>query len=111
MQNRHVLVGRNQIDAVWFDPRPVFDLKNFHRDDASKQFVHDSFVRRVQMLDDDKGHAARRGHFFQELFKGLQASGGGADTDDRKRSPFCLWRVFSQSGLFFLCFAVERECC
>ena len=69
VQNGHVLVGRNHIDAVGFDPHPVSDLKNLHRGGALEQFVHDPLVGRVQVLDDDKGHAAVFRHMPQELFE------------------------------------------
>ena len=43
---------------------------------------HDALVRGVQVLDDDKRHAAARRHVPQELLEGLQPAGGGADADD-----------------------------
>ena len=54
--------------------------------DALEQFGHDPLVRRVQVLDDDKGHAAARRHVPEELLQGLESPGGGADADDGERN-------------------------
>ena len=88
VQNGHVLVGGNNINAVWFDPHAVFDLKNLHRGGTLEQFVHDTLVGRVQVLDNDKGHAAVFGNIPQELFEGLQPAGGGADAGNREKKIF-----------------------
>ncbi len=58
VQNGHVLVGGDHIDAVRLDLHPVPDLENLHPGGALEQFGHDPLVGRVQVLDDDKGHAA-----------------------------------------------------
>ena len=71
MQNSHVLVGGNHIDAVGFDPHPVADLENLHPGYALEQFWHDPLMGRVQVLDDDKGYAAALRHLPQKLFEGL----------------------------------------
>ena len=92
VQDGHVLVGRDHIDAVRLDPRAVLDLDDLHAGGALEQFGHDALVRRVQVLDDDKGHAAVLRHMPQKLLQGLQPAGGGADADDGKRhaSRHCL---------------------
>ncbi len=92
VQNGHVLVGGDHIDAIRSDPHPVFDLKNLHCGGTPEEFVHDPFVCRVQMLDDHKGHAAVLGHLPQELLQGLQPPGGGANADNRKREVLRLGR-------------------
>ena len=43
-----------------------------------------ALVRRVQVLDDDEGHAAVGRHVSQELLQRLQPAGGSADADDGK---------------------------
>ena len=86
VQNGHVLVGWDHIDAVRLDPHPVLDLEYLHPGGALEQFGHDPLVGRVQVLDDDKGHAAVFGHMPQELLQRLQPAGRGADADDGKRT-------------------------
>ena len=85
VQDGHVLVRRDHIDAVRLHPGAILDLDDLHAGGALEQFGHDAFVRRVQVLDDDKRHAAARRHVAQELFQRLESPGGGADADDGKR--------------------------
>ncbi|MCK7513935.1 MAG: hypothetical protein MZV70_64575 [Desulfobacterales bacterium] len=54
------------------------------RGGALEQLGHDPLVGRVQVLDDDKGHAAAFRHVPQKLLQGLESSGGGADADNGK---------------------------
>ncbi len=88
VQNGHVLVGGNNINAVWLDPHSIFDLKNLHRGGALKQFVHHTLVGRIQMLDDDKSDAAVCGNMPQELFDGFQSACGRTDTGYGKKKIF-----------------------
>ncbi len=53
VQDRHVLVGGDHVDAVRLDLHPVLDLDNLHGGDALEEFGHDPLVGRVEMLDDD----------------------------------------------------------
>ena len=80
---RHVLVGRDHVDAVRLDLHPVPDLRDLHRGEALEQLGHDPLVRRVQVLDDDEGQAAAVRHVPEELLQRLQPAGRGADADDR----------------------------
>ena len=84
MQDGHVLVRRDHIDAVRPDPGAILDLHHFHvrAGDALEQLGQDALVRRVQVLDDDKGHAAARRNVPQEMLQGIESPGGGADADD-----------------------------
>src|SRR6266581_2172715 len=54
VQDGHVFVRRDHIDAVRLDPGTILDLHHFHAGRALEQFGHDAFARRVQMLDDEK---------------------------------------------------------
>ena len=108
VQNGHVLVGGDHIDAVRLDPHPVPDLKNLHRGGALEQFGHDPLVGRVQVLDDDKGHAAIFGHMPQELFQRLQPAGGGADADNRKKEFSGLAGVSSAGRGVFFCTLLQK---
>ena len=85
VQDGHVLVRRDHIDAVRPHPGAILDLDDFHAGGALEQFGHDALVRRVQVLDDDKRHAAARRHVPQKLLQGLESPGGGADADDGER--------------------------
>ncbi len=84
VEDGHVLVGRDHVDVVRLDLHAVPDLDDLHGGGALEQLHHDPLVGRVQVLDDDEGHAASRGHVLQEQLQGLQAAGGGADADDGK---------------------------
>jgi hypothetical protein len=81
-------LGGDHIDAVRLDLHPVFDLKNLHPGGALEEFGHDPLVRRVEVLDDDNGHAAVFRHMPQEQLQRLQPAGGGADTDNGKGRTF-----------------------
>jgi len=82
MQDGHVLVRRDDIDAAGLDPGAILDLDDLHGGGTLEQLRQDALVRRVQVLDDDKGHADAVRHIFQEQFHGLQSPGGSADADD-----------------------------
>ena len=82
VQDGHVLVGRDHVDVVRLDLHPVLDLDDRHGGGALEQLHHDALVRRVQVLDDDKGHAALLRHVAQEQLQRLQPAGGSADADD-----------------------------
>ena len=84
MQDGHVLVWRDHINAVRFDQGAVLDLDYFHAGDALEQFGHDAFARRVQMLDNDKSQATALRHMTQEMLQRFQSPGRGADADDGK---------------------------
>ena len=69
VQNRHVLVRRNHIDAIGLDRGAIFDLDDLHAGAALKQLGHDPLLRGIQMLDDDKRHAALLRHLCQKLLE------------------------------------------
>ena len=75
-----------------------FTWSNFHAGRALEQFGHDAFARRVQVLNDDKCHAAIPRHVRQKMLQGLQASGGSADADDRElAAPLTVRRELAAS--------------
>ncbi|GAB7025149.1 hypothetical protein JCM15764A_03970 [Geotalea toluenoxydans] len=49
-----------------------------------EQLGQDPLVGRVQMLDDDEGHAAIFWNMHQELLQRLQPASGGTDADNGK---------------------------
>ena len=58
VQDRDILVGRNDIDAIRPDLHPVCGLLDDHRRGALQQFREHAGAVGVEVLDDDKGHAA-----------------------------------------------------
>ena len=110
VQNGHVLVGGDHIDAVRLDLHPVPDLENLHPGGALEQFGHDPLVGRVQVLDDDKGHAALFRHMPQELLQRLQPAGGGADADNGEEEALLPQRGVFWGRLVSFITAVRRFC-
>ena len=99
MEDGHVLVGGDHVDPVRFDLHAVPDLDDLHGGGALEELHHDPLVGRVEVLDDDEGHAASRGHVLQEELQRLETAGGGADADDGKRAVRVAaaplrWRTF-----------------
>ncbi len=113
VQDGHVLVRRDHIDAVRLNPRAVLDLEDLHAGCALEQFGHDALVRRVQVLDNDKRHAASCRSVPQKQLQGLQSAGRGANADDGKRAfrapRVVRWRgtVFLRTALSFFCHSRE----
>ncbi len=102
VQDGHILVGRDDIHAVRFDPHPILDLKNLHACAALEQFHHDALVRRVEVLDDDKRHAAVFGHVSEEQFQRLQSACRSADADDGETRSLFLFFCFNLLCIFQL---------
>ena len=88
VQDRHIFIGGDDINAVRLDLHPVFDLKDLHGRDPLQEFGHDPLMGRVEMLDDDESQAAAGRHMGEEDLQGLQAASRGADADDRKERIF-----------------------
>ena len=84
VQDGHVLVRRNHIHAVRLNRGAILDLDHAHDRSALKQFGHDAFARRVEMLDDDERHAAVFRHMRKEMFQRFESTGGSANADDGK---------------------------
>ncbi len=74
-------VGLDQFDHLGNRRGEALDAQV---DDPLDQIGEDALVDRVQVLDQDEGHAAVGGHVFEELLEGLQAACRGADADDGK---------------------------
>ena len=85
VQDRNVLVGRNDIDAIRLDPHPVCRLLHGHRRGTLQQFREHAGALGVEVLDDDKGHAAVCRDAREQLFQRFQPAGRGPDADDRER--------------------------
>jgi hypothetical protein len=101
VQDGHVLVGRDDVDAVPFDARPILYLYNGHGGAALEQLHHHVLVRRVKVLNDHKRHAAVFGHIGEERFQRLKPPGRGADADDGKGAARLARRCRHRGGRFF----------
>jgi len=66
VQNGQVSVRGDHIDAIGLDLHPVFGLVNRHTGGTLEQFHHNTLVRWVQVLNNDKCHAALYRHLSQE---------------------------------------------
>jgi hypothetical protein len=65
--------------------RPSFGwLPHSHRRAAGQQIHHHAFVGRVEMLDQDEGHAVACRQRLQKLRARIEATGRGANSDHRE---------------------------
>ena len=88
VQNRHIFVRGDHINAVGIDFHPIRDLKHFHGGSTLEEFSQDPLMVRVEMLNDDKGHAAVRRHRTQKLLQRLQPARRGTEADYRETEAF-----------------------
>src|SRR5271156_2512187 len=72
------------IDMVRPNEHVVRDLDHRHGSPASENFSQHALVRRRQVQNHDKGHAAVGGHVVKETMKRVDAAGGGAYANDGK---------------------------
>ena len=82
--DRQIDARRNDIHALAFDRHSVGRQQDRHRGMARKQIHHHAVVAGVQVLHDDEGHSVDRRQRVQKLPASIEASGRGADRDDRK---------------------------
>ena len=82
--HREIDAGRNDIDALAFDRHSVGRLHDRHRRVAGEQVDHHAVVARVEVLDDDEGHAVVGGQRAEQLPARVKAAGRGADRHDGK---------------------------
>ena len=76
--------GRNDIEMVALDRHSVRCLPHGHRRVAGQQVHHHAFVGRIEMLDQDEGHAVAGRQRVHQLPAGIEAARRGADADDRE---------------------------
>ena len=58
MQQREILVGRDDVDAVGHDNHAVGGFGDRHGGEALQQIGQGADMFRGKVLDDDEGHAA-----------------------------------------------------
>ena len=81
---REVAVGRDDVDVIRLDVHFVFDLHDAHSGMLAEQFGGQTLVRRIQVLDQHKGHVRIGWHRGEELFERVQPARRCTDADDRK---------------------------
>lgn len=84
MEDREILVGRDDINTVGLDLHPVARLLDHHRGGALQEFREHAVAVGVEMLDDDISHAAIDRHAAQKLLQCFQSAGRRTYADDRK---------------------------
>jgi len=84
VENGHVAVGGDDIDAVRHYLHLVLRLRHRHGCDALQDFGEDAGMAGVEMRNQHEGHAGIGGDMAKELLEGLQASGGSAQADNGK---------------------------
>ena len=93
-EDRHLAVGRDDIDMVGCDHDLVECFEHRHGGRALQDFGEQADVARVEMRHQDEGHAAVGRAGAEEDLEGFKTPGGGADADngegrDRERR----WRI------------------
>src|SRR5262245_8969281 len=79
--DRHVRVGWDDINAVWFDAHAMLDHLDRHVGGSGQQFSENAFARGVEVLHEDEGHARVVRQVIEQLREGLQTASGSADAD------------------------------
>ena len=74
--------GGNDIEVVALERHAVRCLPHGIDGVAGQQIHHHAFVGRIEMLDQDEGHAVARRQCVHKLPAGIEAARGGAYSDD-----------------------------
>ena len=76
--------GRNDIEMLALDRHAIRCLPHRHRRVPGQQVHHHAFVGRIEMLDQDEGHAAIGRQRVHKLPASIKAARRGAYSDDRE---------------------------
>src|SRR5215813_3608891 len=79
-----VRVARDDIDVIRLDRLVVPDFADRQGRGARENLCQLAFMIRIQVLHEHEAHPRVQPQRFEQLCEGLQATGGGADSDDRK---------------------------
>src|ERR1700730_118300 len=63
---------------------PVCCLLHLHLRMTGQQIDHHARMRRIEMLDQNEGHAGAGGERAEQAAEGIEAAGGGAEPDHRE---------------------------
>ena len=69
---------------IGLDQHSINRLQHKHRRVACQQVHHHAVVGRIEMLDQDKGHAVSGWQRAYQLSAGIKAAGRSTDRDDRE---------------------------
>ena len=89
---------RHDIDMIRFDFLVMVGLADRHPRAAGEDLGHQTVLGRIEMLDDDKGHAGIRRHRLKEQFQGLQPPGRSADRHHREGEPIAVLGEWFSNG-------------
>jgi hypothetical protein len=70
--------------VVALESHTVGGVLDRHRRVPGQQLDHHALMRRIEMLDQDEGHAAVGRQRVEEILEGLETAGRGADPDHRE---------------------------
>ena len=87
MPDRQILVRRDDVDVVGLGLHAFRHLLDRHRRHPLQQLGHQAFPGRIEMLDDDIGHAGVLRNMTEEDIERFEPSSGGADPDDGEFIP------------------------
>jgi hypothetical protein len=79
----HAGIGGDDVDAVGPNLHAVLDFMDRHGGGAGEDFAQQAGMFWGEVLDQDEGHACVLGQGLEQMAKGIQASGGGSDSDNR----------------------------
>ena len=82
MQDTHLFVGGDYVDTSRMNHGAVFNLNHLHGGSALEELHHEIFLRRFQMLDDDKGDAGVRRNIAQKQVESLEPARRSTDSDN-----------------------------
>src|SRR5208282_4079563 len=80
--DREIGTRRNEIDMLWLERHPVCCLLYLHRSMAGQQIDHHARMRRIEMLDQNEGHAGAGRERSKQPPEGVEAAGRGTEPDD-----------------------------
>jgi hypothetical protein len=93
--NREERIGRNDMHMVGLHRLSGGGERHDHRGFLRQNLGEQAFVRRIQVLNHDEGHAGC-GKGSEKLNQRFEASGGGANShNERKRAATSFWHSVS----------------
>src|SRR4029077_15934167 len=79
--DRKIDPRRDEIDVIALDRHVLRRFQHLHRSVAGQKTDHHAFVSRIEMLNQDEGHAGVGRKRVEELVESLQSPGRSAETD------------------------------
>ena len=82
--DREIGPRRDDVDLVGLDGHAVGRLPDSHRRVSRQQSDHHAFMGRIEVLDQDVGHAAVGGDGLEETPEGIEPASRSAEADHQK---------------------------